>query len=252
MAADIDFDHDEQRASQTMGDSKLEDIQAALRTLTVKMDKVLGMEDKLQDLQKSVTYVSNSFDEFNKQLQILTGENKDLKEQLTKTTIELNDLQQYTRRNNLEISGIPQQDNENTDDIVVKVAAAAGVRISSDDIDISHRLPRRTRRNSQDQHQPAPIIVKFVRRTIRNKIYSSKKLLKDKTARHIGAATNYRIFINENLTPTNKQLFYQTNQLRTAKQWKFIWTNNGKIYTRKTTDDPAIHIATSKDLCRIV
>ena len=100
------------------------------------------------------------------------------------------------------MSGLPEEEDEDTDDIVVRVAAAAGVNISPDDIDISHRLPRRT--NRQGQQQPATIIVKFVRRTVRNKLYNSKKHLKDKTARNIGYTRNNRLYISENLTPTNK------------------------------------------------
>ncbi|XP_077985930.1 uncharacterized protein LOC144440433 [Glandiceps talaboti] len=248
--AEIDTGNDDREASNKVENSKLDGIQATLLNLTTKVDKLVDMEGTLQDLQQSVTYVSNSFDEFTRQLQSLKNENKGLKEQLAKTTNELNDLQQYTRRNNLELSGLPEEEDEDTDDIVVRVAAAAGVNISPDDIDISHRLPRRT--NRQGQQQPATIIVKFVRRTVRNKLYNSKKHLKDKTARNIGYTNNNRLYINENLTPTNKHLFYEANQLRNTKQWKFIWTYNGKIYTRKNNGDPAICITTTQDLSRIV
>ncbi|XP_077864342.1 polycystin-1-like protein 2 [Saccoglossus kowalevskii] len=227
------------------GDSKLDEIQATLLTLTAKMDKLNRVEDKLEDMRKCVEYVSNFFDGLNEQLCDMRRENDDLREQLAKSNNETNELQQYTRRNNLEIAGIIEEENENTDDIVVKVAAAAGVTISPNDIDISHRLPRRS--NSRN-HQPTSIIVKFVRRTIRNELYKSKKHLKNRSACNIEFASNNRIYINENLTPTNKQIFFEANQRRNEKRWKFIWTTNGKIYTRKEAGHPAIRIAKLGDI----
>ncbi|XP_077978266.1 uncharacterized protein LOC144433778 [Glandiceps talaboti] len=232
--------------------SQLDTIQATLLTLTAKVDKLTAMENNIRELQKSITYVSNSFDDFAKQLQSLRNENKDLKDKLANTTKEVNELHQYTRRNTLEISGIPEDGNEDTDNIVVKVAEIVGVNVSPDDIDISHRLPQRPSRQSNGQRKPATIIVKFVRRSLRNKLYSSRKNLKGKTTRNIGVTSNNRIYINENLTSTNKQLFFQVNQLRNEKHWKFIWTHNGKIYVRKNVGDPAIIVATIRDLDRIV
>ncbi|XP_077980256.1 uncharacterized protein LOC144435543 [Glandiceps talaboti] len=210
------------------------------------------MEKELHEVQKSIAYVSNSFDDFTKQIQSLKDENNDLQQQLAKSTRELNDLQQYTRRNNLEITGIPQDDDENTDNIVVKVAATIGVNISPADIDISHRLPRKSNYHERNHPQPVPILVKFVRRAVRNNIYSARKHLRGVTSRNIGANSNNRIYINEKLTPANKQLFYQANQRRKEANWKYIWTNNCKIFIRKISNDPAICISTPTDLNRIV
>ena len=252
MAA-LDNGKDDQQAHLgASGTTTLDDIQKTLLTLTTKMDKLSDMEKELNDVKKSITYVSNSFDEFKNQIQGLKNENNDLRQQLAKSTRELDDLQQYTRRNNLEITGIPHEEDEDTDNIVVKLAATLGVNISSSDIDISHRLPRKHNHQVRNQPSPAPIIVKFVRRSLRNYIYSARKHLRGVSTRDVGFQSNNRIYINENLTPANKQLFYQANQRRKEGNWKFIWTNNCKIFTRKNTGDPPICISTSSDLDRIL
>ncbi|XP_070547400.1 uncharacterized protein [Ptychodera flava] len=237
-------------STATPGNSKIDDIQATLVVLTAKMDNLLTMEHQLEELRKSVMFVSNSFDSFQREIQNLKSENTRLRDELKTTTDKLNDLQQYTCRNTLELTGIPQQEKEDTDAVVVKVAAAAGINITTKDIDISHRLPSRSQQ--QSHHQPATIIVKFVRRRVRNQIYSARKNLKDKTTRSVGFTSDNRIYINENLTPANKKLFFEANRQRNAKNWKFIWTNNGKTYERKNTGHPAIYVAIQSDLNRII
>ena len=130
MASSNSINGDDNNGDSTGSQSKLDQIQATLQTLTTKMDKINGLEEKLEDMRACVEYVSNFFDGFNEQLKELRSDNNDLREKLAKSENEINELQQYTRRNNLEISGVIEEDEENTDDIVVKVAVAAGVTIT--------------------------------------------------------------------------------------------------------------------------
>lgn len=229
------------------GDAKLDSIQLTLQQLTLKMSKLDTFEDKLEDMRKCVEYVSNFFDNFTEQIDDLRRENTDLRHQLNTAYNEINDLQQYTRRNNIEISGIDEKQDEDTDKIVMSVAAAVGVNISQSDIDISHRLPRR----SDQANKPSPIIVRFTRRTVRNKIYQQRKHLRTNPTKIIGNTNTNSVYINENLSPFNKRLFYLTNCRRKEANYKFIWTNNGKIFTRKSPGETAVHIATHKDIDKI-
>ena len=83
----------------------------------------------------------------------------------------------------MEIRGIPYQDREDTNQIVVKIMQQLNIELKSKDISISHRLAtnRQTRQQSNrrgdsDRNDPA-IIVKFTRRDVSDKLYSSKKYL---------------------------------------------------------------------------
>ena len=256
------------QASTTASTSDvMNDILQKLTALTSKVEKISSVEEKLTELQKSVEFVSKSFDDFKKDIdnvkslttqlkqdnESLQGQLQATQRELTVTREELNELQQYSRRNNIEISGIPQHEGENTDDIVMKIAGAVGVKVTPEDIDISHRLPRR-HQDQRGQVQHPPIIVKFTRRTIRNKIYYSRQQLKDKTPRqlHLDDQSTNRIYINENLTPTTKRLFHQVNERRKHLKWKFIWTSNGKIYVRKNEDAESIMISSLQSVNRIV
>ncbi|XP_077991077.1 uncharacterized protein LOC144445411 [Glandiceps talaboti] len=248
-------------------DDRLTEILNTLAVFGKKIDKISSVEDRITELQKSVDFISGSFDTFKKELDDINAQAAQLKtenehlqgrlqatqRELSTTQDEMHELQQYTRRNILEISGVPQHAGEDTDDIAIRVAEAVGVIVSASDIDNSHRLPRRHQENTTERKQPPPIIVKFTRRTVRNNIYYSRKNLKDKTPKHLNLdrqATN-RIYINESLSSVMKRLFHQANERRKMLNWKFIWTNNGKIYTRKDADSQPIMIASSKAVNRI-
>ena len=66
-----------------------------------------------------------------------------------------------------------------------------------------------------------PIVVKFANHTSKKKMYSKKKLLKDKTQKY---------YINEDLTKNKSQLLKKARDLRNELYiWK-IWTLNATIY----------------------
>ena len=51
------------------------------------------------------------------------------------------------------------------------------------------------------------IIVKFVRREMRESLYQARKRLKSITTADFDFSVDKKIFINESLTPRNKELF---------------------------------------------
>jgi hypothetical protein len=89
--------------------------------------------------------------------------------------------------------------------VVCSIGGLINVNIQPEDISISHRLKTRTpTRNST----PA-IIVKFISRSTRDRLYYARKHLKDKTTSDIGFGriSDNKIYIAESLTSKNKELF---------------------------------------------
>ena len=83
----------------------------------------------------------------------------------------------------MRVCGIAETDNENTSDIVVRVAKDKGVDISPNDISVSHRVggPRRGR---SDKTRPIP--AKFMRRECKSQMMHRKKNLRQVEAyRHV-------------------------------------------------------------------
>ena len=84
--------------------------------------------------------------------------------------------------------------------------------------------------------------MKFTRRADRDEFYTSRKEVSGKKASSIKSLKDLeveslvltkKVYISESLTPMRKKLFGSLNKLKKDLQWKFIWTNNGRIYSKK-------------------
>lgn len=56
------------------------------------------------------------------------------------------------------------------------------------------------------------------------------------------------IYIGENLTATQRELFYKVRQHKTKHNYKYAWTKHGTIYIKKTEQDRALRIDSVEDL----
>ena len=231
---------------ESLLDSKLQPIQTKLDGLVKQMnDNYTALQAKLDLLE-----ARNAS---------LEAENATLMKKLQTCETSLNNLEQYSRRECVEISGIPEVKEENTDDIVIKVGSLIGLDIEKHDISISHRLPkpsysavvREGPRASSNASSRAPnIIVKFVRRETRDRFYKGRKLLRDKSTRDLDLArySENKIYISENLTQANKDIFKESLQVKKDLKYKFIWTFYGRTYLRKDSESPVVAILKLSDL----
>ena len=100
---------------------------------------------------------------------------------------------------------------ENINEVVIGMIKHLNIELKSSDISILHRLPVKTNPaeeiNDDEKLRKHPcIIVKFVRREVRNQIYSKRACLRKVKGFEIEGMKN--LFINENLTTKIKQLPY--------------------------------------------
>lgn len=104
--------------------------------------------------------------------------NDDLETRIAKTESNNETLEQYTCRNSVRISGFPEQANENTDEIVLRIAEMLEVSLTPSDIDRSYRMGRLAKSNraatlSANRHRN--IIVKFATYNARQKLFLKRK-----------------------------------------------------------------------------
>lgn len=231
---------------ESLLDSKLQPIQAKLNDLVKQMnDNYTVLHTKLELLE-----ARNAS---------LEAENATLTNRLQTYETCLNNLEQYSRRECVEISGIPEVKEENTDNIVIKVGSLIGLDITKDDISVSHRLPKPSysaavregpRASSNASSRTPNIIVKFVRRETRDHFYKGRKLLRDKSTRDLDLArySENKIYISENLTQANKDLFKESLKVKKDLKYKFILTFYGRTYLRKDSESPVVAILKTSDL----
>ena len=132
-------------------------------------------------------------------------------------------LEQYGRRNCLRIAGVSDTEEDTTAAVVYLANEVLKVQppLDKQDITNSHRLPKP--RNSPND-QPCPIILRFNRKTDRDRVLKNRKHLK---AVNIGKPV--KIYINEDLTTQRAKLFSVGRSLLKDKHIEQVWTFNGNI-----------------------
>ena len=141
----------------------------------------------------------------------------------------MTDLDQYHRRVNLEFAGVPEEEGEDPDKLVLQIAKKIHPGISAADIDVVHRLGKA---NSDGNRGPRTIIARFTNRRSRNAIYDGRRKLQHVTTKDLGfrrSNGNGRIYVNENLVASTRELLKETNKARRSAGYKYLWTNNGRI-----------------------
>ena len=125
----------------------------------------------------------------------------------------LEEQEQYTRRDNLVFHGIPETEEENTTSKILEVCRQhfPSIGVTENDISVSHRLPTKTDR-------ARPIIVRFARREVRQRILQNKNQLK-----------NTQLMVFEQLTLKRLKLVTTANGLVRERKLAGTWTSDGKV-----------------------
>lgn len=222
-------------------------LEEEIRPIT---SKLLSIEEKFSELQLAVDYLSGKYDELLKKIQSsndktgkLTADVRIVKQDLSITQKrsveakkEIDELAQYLRRDCVEISGLKPNDEVDCSELVKTIGKEMGMDLGDEDISIAHPLP------TFNQATDSKLIVKFTRRAVRDEFYASRKEVAGKKASSIKSLKDLevqsldltkKVYISESLTPTRKKLFGSLNKLKKDLKWKFIWTNNGRIFLKK-------------------
>lgn len=180
-----------------------------------------GLQDQVTCLQKANLDLQN--------------ENKSLKSRVTTLESQIDQAEQYSRRNCLRISGIQESNNENTDEIVLKMSSDIGSGIQLPDIDRCHRIGNPNRNRTK----PRDIIVKFSTYRARSDFYKKRTSLKDRGY--------LRVFVNEDLTRRRSGHLYQARALVKSGHLKGAWSSDGTILI-KSNDDSVRRVTSLTDL----
>ena len=144
---------------------------------------------------------------------------------------QLNDQEQYSRRNCIRLFGAPEKENENTSQRVCEIAQQQlGVDLLLQDIDRSHRVPRRTEPtpNEKGEIRPRAIIIKLTSYQHRQKLLMNRRKLK-----------NTKMSLHEDLTKANRSLLWEATNASKLQGSNVLsaWSANGRIIVSvKTTN----------------
>ena len=156
----------------------------------------------------------------------LTEENNEIYDKFYELEKYICDIDQYSRRNNVEFRNIPESiGNHDIEKHIIKVLGSIGGVVESYDIVAIHRLGKTTTNKNRS------VIVRFLNR---KHAYSCLK-----NSKKLSLSSNpsmKKIFITENLCPSNKNLFNYLYKLKKESKIKSVWSFNGIVYFKLSDD----------------
>ncbi|XP_066913836.1 putative leucine-rich repeat-containing protein DDB_G0290503 [Clytia hemisphaerica] len=203
-----------------------EEIAALTSSQKFISDKFDKQEKEIKSLTTKVKNISTENTQKDKKIDQLTERLRKASDRLKENESNINSLEQYGRKEMINIFGIPRKVNEDTDDIVLRIAERLDMELYLEDIEISHRTSTK---------EKAPIIVKFNSRRMRNEMWDARWDLKHFTTKDIGFQEENSIFINESLTEHNREIFKDAwNKLKKPGYFERVTTIDGITYAWKT------------------
>jgi hypothetical protein len=201
---------------------------------------------KIDDFQEVVNGFSCKLKDIEKNCELLKKENTDLCNQILSYKIQLENLEQYNRNRNVEVTGVPEIPQEKMSDIVEKLSDITGVNIDMNkDIQAVHRVPTRNEKG------PKPIVMQFSNRQLRDEFLKNGKKSSIKSTDFVPGIPSTKVYVNEHLTPYNRNLLYHAKKLR-EKGFKYVWTVEGKVFVRKSESDRSQRVFSVDDVDKLL
>lgn len=175
-----------------------------------------------------------------------------LEETIGELQQQLNEREQESLMNDVQLSGVAEFSGENPAQLVRTLALKLAIKLEEQDIVFVKRVGN-VRRDHTEGETPRPriIVARLARRAMRDDLLSAARVRRNLTTVDVEVpGTPHRIYLNERLTKTNRQLYYNTRQAASRLDWKYTWTKDGRILARKEEGKSVVHIRTEKDISR--
>ncbi|XP_028516853.1 uncharacterized protein LOC114575679 [Exaiptasia diaphana] len=221
-------------------------------------DKMAAINNQLHELDKSMQFLSDEFDDFKsfkssleKDVNRMLSKLKDLEEGIARIDEAIEAIHKYSYQYNLKILGIPQKGRKETSkqsvDKCLKLFQSIGAEVLSYDIDIAHRVPSRNAKFT------LPIICKFTHRIAKESVMSCRSEANNIDLEDIGLTKSTgKIGIYEHLTPNTQDLFNKAKIFQKENKYAFCWTKNSNIFLKESEDSVVIRVTSPEVLENMV
>ncbi|KAK7467777.1 hypothetical protein BaRGS_00037014 [Batillaria attramentaria] len=177
-----------------------------------ELEKVNG---SLTQLQIENTRLRKTVEKYREEQVNLQSKIDSLKGIVKAQDLRMHDLEQYGRRNNIKIYGLAEGSKSETaveTGVVVRKFCREGLGVTVAETDIDHRLGARQR----DRHRS--IIVKFVRREVKQEVVRQRRKLKQSG-----------IVVTDDLTPRHQQLLRNMKEVVSRDN---CWSAEGSVFVK--------------------
>ena len=212
------------QANQDRLEASIDDLK---KECDVRDERITGLELENNVMQEKLTGLSDVVDN-------LRGELRDVRKSSDATKKRCNDVEQWTRKSAIRVFGIARKERENctklVHSVIVEKLKMKDIPISA--IEVAHRVGQ-----SRNGKSPA-IIVKFLRRDVRDAVLRARRALK-------GSGVS----ISEDLTYDNQRLL---GEVKTHEDIDNAWSWNGKIFAKIATNDKIVTFKAGDDIGMVI
>ena len=204
---------------------------------TTKIEIMAKLDSVCKDLE---TRLLRAYDKLEEKVKVLEGENAVLCQRVEA-------MERYDRGDSLEFHNIPTSDNESPEDLILSITSKMGLNVKPDDISAAYRLP--VKKEKQGKATPR-LYVKFTKRKLKRAVYANRTK-KPVTHQQLGFSSSGKIFIHEHLTKEISDLYFKAKDKIKEASYKYVWTQDLKIYVRYNESAKRIPITCEADLSKI-
>lgn len=238
----------DQNERTTRSDAKLAGIENALKeikeqleALTMKVNKVDEKVNTQGKLLAKIEEIRQSNKAIEEGIKEVKAENMQMKIRIAKIERRVETQEMKERRNQLELVGIPVTSNEKPEELMMKLAKETKVEVKNTDIESCYRIKAREGREG-------PIIIKFKEARERDRVMKELKSKKPTLEMISYEPKQKKIFVNESLTPTMKEVLYKVKTAAREKGWNRVWTYAGTVYVKTERESRQIKIETKEEM----
>lgn len=220
-----------------------------LTATNIEIEKSVNFSDKIDDYGKKIDIVFSKMKILEDKVNDIDLKYINLEKEFQAFKININNREQLSFANNIAVSGIPYTKNENVSEIIKAIANTLNINLKYDDIQHAFRTKANDNKDSK-------IVTRFNNINIKEAIMNELKLrFKNKQPLKANQINNVLpdklLYINHELTATNRKMFWLTKQSAEECKWKYVWSRSSGIYVRKNYGDSAIKIQTINDLKKL-
>lgn len=223
-------------------DSDDESSSSSLKLTIMHMSKEISVIKQRQaEFNKSIDSLIRGFndiksiaeklDDQNRRIKQLEREKNEVQRELSIFKDRFETLEDNSLCTLIEIRNVPTTKSENLLDLLKKIHDEINLPLSDGEFTKAYR----SRKPTNDNTHP-PIVVKYSSEFFRDRVLSAFKVKRDITVKNLGFAGDTKIFINEFLSKTKRQLFYKAKLFKAERNFKYLWVKNGKIYLKENDD----------------
>ncbi len=227
-------------------------MRQSLEKLQAEVDDLKSTNRKLTEDNEALNYLQQATDaqleQVIERLDSVEDENRRLiqklykyqdaeQESIQKMKKKIDDLEQTNKMNHLRIAGMDEEQGEDVQSKVINIASNMRLTLKPNDISDVRRMGQLKPDKARD------ILVKFTSSSKREEFYRNRKLLRQRTK---------PVYVNEDLTQSRSQLFYEARRLRKQGQIFGAWSQQGNVLIKVREQSQPREISNYKEMTAIV